>query len=111
MAGASYANGASFPFAAPATLYAQWIAVPHAKRVVGYAITGKTSSLTIIGIGFTSRSKVSSNDSHSVIRMRHANGNRLVILITVPKGNHKGRHTFTIKTPSRKTVKITYVTK
>jgi hypothetical protein len=34
-----------------------------------------------------------------------------VILITVPKGNHKGRHTFTIKTPSRKTVKITYVTK
>ena len=109
--GTAYAAGVTFPFSVSTTLYAQWIPIPHPKRVVGYARLGKTSTLTIVGLGFTSRSKVSTSDKHTVIRTRHAAWDRLVILVTVPKGNHKGRYVLTIKTPSRKTVKITYVTK
>jgi uncharacterized repeat protein (TIGR02543 family) len=107
--GTKYANGALFAFSTDTTLFAQWryvVPVPHAVRVVGYGVSGATHFLTIIGSGFTNRSRVSS--AVSIVRTVHASGSRLVVLVSVPKKIAAGRYTFVITTPSRKTIKISY---
>ena len=110
--GTAYADGTTYPFSADVTLYAQWKAiVPHAQRVVGYALAGKSRSVTIVGSGFTNRSKVSSNAKGVKVRVVHARANRLVLTVIVGHGVRPGHYTFSVTTPGRKLTKIRFVTK
>jgi uncharacterized repeat protein (TIGR02543 family) len=112
--GTKYANRADYPFKASVTLYAQWkavVPVPHASRVIGSIVVGESRLVTIVGSGFSSRSHVTSNEPGTVVRVLHASATKLSLSVTVRKGNGLGKHTFTITTASRRTCKISYVTK
>jgi uncharacterized repeat protein (TIGR02543 family) len=83
---------------------------PHATRVIGYAIVGKSRTLTIVGRDFTVNPGVTSNQSGAVVRVHSKSANRIVLSITVRKGIRPGTHLFTI-TASGKKCKIGYVTR
>ena len=83
---------------------------PHATRVIGYAIVGKSRTLTIVGRDFTVNPGVTSNQSGAVLRVHSKSANRIVLSITVRKGIRRGTHLFTI-TASGKKCRIGYVTR
>jgi uncharacterized repeat protein (TIGR02543 family) len=107
----AFANGAMYSFSANVTLYAQWTPVPHAKRVVGYAIVDKTRSVTIVGSGFTNRSKVSSNEAGATVQVVRLSPTRIKVVLAEGTGAKIGAYTFLIRTPSRATCRVNYVVK
>jgi hypothetical protein len=85
--------------------------VPHAKRVVGYAIVDKTRSVTIVGSGFTNRSKVSSNEAGATVQVVRLSPTRIKVVLAEGTGAKIGAYTFLIRTPSRATCRVNYVVK
>ena len=109
--GTPYADSASYPFNADATLYAQWkeIAVPHATRLVGKIFAGRTQTVTIIGSAFTGVVKVTSNAPGTRVRILRVASTRVLVRITLSKGAHKGRHTLRLILHNGKTCAIRYL--
>jgi len=117
--GTAFAPGAAYSFLGDLTLYAQWRPVPHASHVAGYAQVGTTRTLTITGSGFTSRTRVRTNQAHVVIRVKRATATRLTLSVKVlagwtgykPLPTKTKRFRFTITTPTRSNTTITYLSK
>jgi uncharacterized repeat protein (TIGR02543 family) len=85
--------------------------VPHATRVIGHAIAGKSRLVTIIGRNFSSSPRVTSNESDAIVRERTGTTTRIVLVVTVRKGSRPGSHQFTITTDTGKKCEIGYVTR
>jgi hypothetical protein len=83
---------------------------PHATRVIGDALVGKSRTLTIVGRDFTANPGVTSNGPGAVVRVHSKSANRIVLSITVRTGIRPGTHLFTI-TASGKKCRIGYVTR
>jgi uncharacterized repeat protein (TIGR02543 family) len=110
--GTSYAYGASYPFTASTTLYAQWTAVaPHASSIGGSAVDGGSRVLAIIGTGFVGKIRVITNGLGATVHVLHASATRILLWVHVNKTSRPGRHTFTIITVSGQKCTISYLTK
>jgi hypothetical protein len=84
---------------------------PHASRVVGSIVVGESRTVTIIGTGFATGSHVRSNESGAVVRVRSVSATRIVLKVSVRKGQRPARHTFTITAAKVSTCRIGYLTK
>jgi hypothetical protein len=69
---------------------------PVAKRVVGHAITGKTTTVHIIGMHFYAQPKIHSNARNTSARVSGDTGTVLTVIVKVAKTTPRGVHTFTI---------------
>jgi uncharacterized repeat protein (TIGR02543 family) len=87
------------------------VPVPHASRIVGSIVVGESRTVTIIGTGFATGSHVRSNESGAVVRVRSVSATRIVLSVTVRKGQRPARHVFIITAASVATCRIAYVTK
>ena len=88
------------------------IVVPHASRLVGIVVVGTSRRVTIIGTGFAKGSHVRSTEKGAVVRVISVSANRIVLLVTVRKGQRPSRNVFIITAASTtKACRIVYVTK
>jgi hypothetical protein len=69
---------------------------PVAKRVVGHAVTGKTTTVHIIGTNFYAQPKIHSNARNTSARVSGDTGTVLTVIVKVAKTTPRGVHTFTI---------------
>jgi hypothetical protein len=84
---------------------------PHATKVHGSAVLGKTVTLTISGTGFYGKPRVTSTGSGVRVAASHDSGTLLTVRITVSAIGKKGEHTLTITDPDGKSCRINYATK
>jgi hypothetical protein len=84
---------------------------PHATKVHGSAVIGKTVTLTISGTGFYGKPRVTSTGSGVRVAASHDSGTLLTVRITVSAKGKKGEHTLTITDPDGKSCRINYATK
>jgi hypothetical protein len=82
---------------------------PHATHVHGFAVTGKTVTITISGTGFYGAPKITSNAKGTTAKVSHDSGKLLTVRISTKAG--KGEHTLTIRDADGKSCKINYATK
>jgi hypothetical protein len=87
------------------------VTTPHASRIAGSVVVGKTRTVSIIGTGFSSGSHVRSNESGAVVRVLSVSATRIVLSVTVRKGQRPARHVFIITAASVATCRIAYVTR
>jgi hypothetical protein len=80
-------------------------------RVVGYARVGRTSTLTIIGVGFYGRPRVTSNERGATVVVVHDRGTRLVVHLKTRARSPRGRHILTVRLANGKTGRTTYLVK
>jgi len=110
--GTAYANGATYPFTADVTLYAQWKAsTPRAIRLIGTITAGKTQNVTIVGTSFAGTTKVASNAVGTAVRIMHVTNTRVVVRVTVKLGTRRGTHTLKIVLRNGKSCTIRYLTR
>jgi|HubBroStandDraft_2_1064218.scaffolds.fasta_scaffold45451_1 hypothetical protein len=83
----------------------------HAIRVAGYAVIGRTVTMSIIGVGFHGNPKITSNERGTIVRVLHDYGNHLVVRITTPRGSRIGWHTLTIRLANGDTSRVNYLVK
>jgi|GEM_PF-6261768 len=111
--GTAYADGATYPFSADATLYAKWSKIPspapHAIRLIGSISAGTTHIVTIVGTGFTGTSRVFSNAAGTTIKILHVTNTHVEVRVTVKKGSRGGTHTLKIVLHNGKSCTIKYV--
>lgn len=70
---------------------------PHASKVVGTAIAGRTIALTILGSGFYGQPKItSSTGAETMAVVTRDSGTMLTVRVTVSPGTARGIHTFKI---------------
>jgi hypothetical protein len=67
-----------------------------ATRVAGAIVVGRTTTVTIVGTGFSGRPKVISNVAGVSTRVTRDTGRTLTVVVSVSGGARKGIHTFTI---------------
>lgn len=84
---------------------------PHATKVHGFAVIGKTVTLTISGTGFYGKPRVTSTGSGVRVAASHDSGTVLTVRISVSAKGHKGEHTLTITDADGKSCRINYLTK
>ena len=82
---------------------------PHATHVHGFAVTGKTVTITISGTGFYGAPKITSNAKGTTAKVSHDSGTLLTVRISTKAG--RGEHTLTIRDADGKSCKINYATK
>jgi len=80
---------------------------PIATSISGYAVAGKTVSLTIRGTGFYGRPFVSSHTGTTAVVTRDT-GKILVVRVTVAPRSRNGVFTFTIRSANGESCKIRY---
>jgi uncharacterized repeat protein (TIGR02543 family) len=85
--------------------------LPHATRVIGHAVAGKTLIVRIIGSNFSNSPRVTSNELGASVRKRSGTSTQIVLVITVRKGIRPGSHRFTITTDTGKQCEIGYVSR
>jgi hypothetical protein len=83
----------------------------HVIKVHGYAVVGRTETLTITGTGFYGKPRVTSSERRTTVVVAHDRGTQLVVRVKVPKGSRKGRYTFTIRLANGQTARVTYLVK
>lgn len=83
----------------------------HAIKVHGFARVGRTVTLTITGIGFYGRPRVTSNERGTTVVVLHDRGTQLVVRVKVRAHSHKGWHTFTIRLANGSTSRVNYLVK
>jgi flagellar hook assembly protein FlgD len=81
---------------------------PHAYKVIGKIVQFKTTSVTIVGIGFFGQPKITSSAKGTRAVVSHDSGSVLKVKVTLPKGQSVGVHTFTIALANGKSCKINY---
>ena len=69
---------------------------PHALRVSGTPVAGRTVAATITGTGFYGTPRVVSNQPGTKVVVTSDSGRALSIRVTVAKGTPAGVHTFTL---------------
>lgn len=84
------------------------VALPVAYRVVGHAVTGATVPLTITGLGFYGRPRVTSHPGTTAVVTKDT-GNALVLKVTVKPRSRSGVFTFTISLSNGTFCKVRYV--
>jgi hypothetical protein len=67
-----------------------------ATRVVGNLTPGRTSTITIVGSGFTGRPRIISNVAGLTTRVTRDTGKTLTVTVTVRSGVKPGVHSFTV---------------
>ena len=77
----------------------------------GFAVVGKSVTLTITGGGFYGKPKVTSNEAGTRVGVLHDRGTQLVVRVTVRAGSRTGEHTFTIRLADGKACKVNYSVK
>jgi hypothetical protein len=82
---------------------------PHATHVGGYAVTGKTVTITISGSGFYGSPKIKSNALGTTVRVSHDSGKLLTVRISTKA--HRGEHTLTVIDADGKFCRINYATR
>ncbi len=95
-------------FVAPAVPAAVLPVNPHAYKVIGKIVQFKTTSVTIVGIGFFGQPKITSSAKGTRAVVSHDSGSVLKVKVTLPKGQSVGVHTFTIALANGKSCKINY---
>jgi hypothetical protein len=83
----------------------------HATKVHGYAVVGRSVSLTITGIGFYGKPRVTSNERGTSVVVLHDRGTQLVVRVRVAPRSHKGWHTFTIRLANGRVARVNYLVK
>lgn len=78
-------------------------------KVEGTALVGGAKNLTVTGVGFYGRPKITSNEAGAKFALLHDRGSSLVIRVTVPRGSKEGTFTLTIRLADGKFVKIKYI--
>jgi hypothetical protein len=78
-------------------------------RVAGYARVGRTSTLTIVGVGFYGRPRVTSNERGTKVTVIHDRGTKLVVHVRTPARSKRGRHVLTVRLANGKTGRTTYL--
>jgi hypothetical protein len=84
---------------------------PHATKVHGFAVVGKTVTMTISGTGFYGKPRVTSTGSGVRVAVSHDSGTLLTVRITVSAKGRMGEHTLTITDADGKSCRINYATK
>ncbi|MGA2124097.1 MAG: hypothetical protein ABSG58_06690, partial [Acidimicrobiales bacterium] len=85
------------------------VVVPHAIKVVGLAVGGKTVTVTILGAGFYGQPKIISSTGHATIaQVSRDSGTQLSVKVTVKLGTAKGVHTFKITLANGKSFDVRY---
>ncbi len=67
-----------------------------ASRVAGAVTVGRTSTVTIVGSGFTGRPRIISNVAGVTAKVTRDTGNTLRVVVAVRAGVKTGVHTFTV---------------
>jgi major membrane immunogen (membrane-anchored lipoprotein) len=83
------------------------LVVPTATSIVGYAVTGKTRTLTIYGTGFYGHPSVTSHLGTTAVVTRDT-GRALVLRVDVAAHSRKGVFTFTILLADGESCQIRY---
>jgi hypothetical protein len=81
---------------------------PQPKRVNGFVTAGETKTITISGLYFTGRPKVTSHAGTTAIVTKDT-GKLLTVKVTVKAGSRNGTYTFTITNANGKSGKVKYV--
>jgi hypothetical protein len=84
---------------------------PHASRVVGSALVGSSVKLTIVGVGFYGKPKITSNDAGTTVAILHVSNTSLLVKVNTPFGSRVGEHTLTIRLANGKSFKVNYSVK
>jgi hypothetical protein len=79
----------------PATMVS-FVLPLKAIRVAGAVVAGRTTTITIVGSGFSGRPRVISNVAGVSTRVTRDSGRTLTVVVTVRSGVALGVHTFTI---------------
>lgn len=83
----------------------------HTTGSHGYAVVGRTATLTISGAGFYGQPRITSNEAGTRAVVSHDNGKLLTVRVTVKAGSRTGEHTFTIRLANGKSAKANYAVK
>lgn len=83
----------------------------RAIKVHGYARVGRSVSLTITGVGFYGRPRVTSNERGTKVVVLHDRGTQLVVRVKVAPRSRRGWHTFTIRLANGSVSRINYLVK
>jgi hypothetical protein len=67
-----------------------------ATRVAGTVTVGRTSTVTIVGSGFSGRPRIICNVAGVTARVAGDSGRTLRVIVTVRAGVKTGLHTFTV---------------
>ncbi|MHB1209392.1 MAG: hypothetical protein ACYC1I_06750 [Acidimicrobiales bacterium] len=101
--------------AATATTTTTTAVHPKAKfraiRTVGFAVDGRTTTLSIIGTGFYAQPRISSNEPGTRDGVLHDYGVRLIDRITTKANAAPGWHVLTIQLANGMTSKVRYLVK
>ncbi len=82
---------------------------PHATKVHGFAVTGRTVTIKISGTGFYGAPRITSNAKGTTAKVSHDTGKLLTVRISTKAG--KGSHILTIRDADGKSCRIGYLTK
>ena len=91
------------------TVTALALQVPHATHVNGFAVTGRTVTITITGTGFYGAPKITSNAIGTTAKVAHDSGKLLTVRISTRA--KRGEHTLTIRDADGKSCRINYATR
>jgi len=81
--------------------------IPHAIRVIGHAVAGRTVTLSIPGTGFFGRPVVTSHSGTTTL-VTHDTGTRLDVLVSVRPRSRSGVFTFTLTFPNGRQCRVRY---
>jgi hypothetical protein len=85
------------------------VVVAHATKVVGVAVSGRTVTITILGVGFYGRPNIISSTGHATaLVVTHDSGTLLTVRVTVKAGTARGVHTLKITLADGKSFDIHY---
>lgn len=81
----------------------------RASKVHGDAVIGRSVSLTITGVGFYGKPRVTSNERGTAVVVLHDRGTQLVVRVRVAAHSRKGWHTFTIRLANGRVARVNYL--
>ena len=86
---------------------------PHVRalRVNGFAMVGRTVTVTITGVGFYAQPTITSNEPGTRVGVLHDNGRTLVIRVSVAANAATGWHTLTITLANGAFCRVNYLVK
>jgi hypothetical protein len=79
----------------------------HVSGAHGFAVAGRTVTMTITGTGFYGAPRITSSAAGTRVAVSHDNGHLLTIRVTTRAGQ-RGEHTFTIRLANGKTGRANY---
>ncbi|HEV3188320.1 MAG TPA: hypothetical protein VGZ04_09795 [Acidimicrobiales bacterium] len=93
---ATKAGDTTYIAATSAAASVSFVVPLKATRVAGAIVVGRTTTVTIVGTGFSGRPKVISNVAGVSTRVTRDTGRTLTVVVSVSGGAKAGVHTFTI---------------